>query len=108
MKAHIFLIIIPNFGFKFTILWKVQWKMYKLLVHTNFDFLNRGGYNKVMFQGGPTHMKQDVVLSILTPFSSKSAKRFEGAAQKTELDEGVQGGGLKITILCYYLSFVPF
>ena len=37
-------------------------------------------------------MKQDVVMSILTPFSSKSAKNWEGATQKTELDEGVQGG----------------
>ena len=40
-------------------------------------------------------MKQNVALSILTPFSSKSAKKW-GAAQKTELDEG--------GLLCY----VPF
>ena len=33
-------------------------------------------------------MKQNVALSILTPFSSKSAKKWEGAAQKTESDEG--------------------
>ena len=33
-------------------------------------------------------MKQKVALGILTPFSSKSAKKWEGAAQKTELDEG--------------------
>ena len=33
-------------------------------------------------------MKQNVALSILTPFSSKSAKKWEGAAQKTKLDEG--------------------
>ena len=52
-------------------------------------------------------MKQNVALSILTPFSTKSAKKWEGAAQKTKLDEGVQGG-LEITILCYYLSFVHF
>ena len=53
-------------------------------------------------------MKQNVALSILTPFSSKSAKKWEGAAQKTKLDEGGPRGGLEITILCYYLSFVHF
>ena len=36
-------------------------------------------------------MKQNVVLSIFTPFSSESAKKW-GAAQKTELDKGVPKG----------------
>ena len=49
-------------------------------------------------------MKQNVALSILTPFSSKSAKKWEGAAPKTKLDEG----GLKITIYVNILVFVPF
>ena len=40
----------------------------------------------------PAHMKQNVVLSILKPFLSISAKKWEGAAQKTEFDEGDQGG----------------
>ena len=52
-------------------------------------------------------MKQNVALSILTPFSSKSTKKWEGAAQKTELDEGVRGG-LKITIYVIFLVLYPF
>ena len=53
-------------------------------------------------------MKQNVVLSILTPFSSKSAEKWEGAAQKTELDEGGSEGGLKIAIYVIILVLYPF
>ena len=45
------------------------------------------GYKKVVFQEAPAHMKQNIALNILTPFSSKSAKKWEGAVQKTELDD---------------------
>ena len=39
----------------------------------------------------PVHMKQNVSLSILTPFSSKSAKKIEGATQKTNWMRGPRG-----------------
>ena len=68
------------------------------------------GYKKWSFRElrAPAHiMKQNVAPSILTPFSSKSAKKWDDATQKTKLDEGSKGG-LKITNLCYYLSFVSF
>ena len=53
-------------------------------------------------------MKQNVALSILTPLSSKLAKKWEGAAQKTELDDGGPRGSLEITILCYYFTYITF
>ena len=54
-------------------------------------------------------MKQNVALSILTPFSSKSAKKWEGAAQKTELDGGgVPRKSLKITIYVIILVLYHF
>ena len=49
-------------------------------------------------------MKQNAALSILTPFSSKSAKKWEGADQKPEIGWGVSEN----CYLCYYFSFVPF
>ena len=52
----------------------------------------------------PAHMKQNVALNILTPFSSKLAKKWEGAAQKTEFDEGVQGGSENY----YFMLLVEF
>ena len=61
-----------------------------------------------IFLRAPSHMKQNVALSILTPFSSKSAKKWEGAAPKNlNWMRGVQGGS-ENHYLCYYLSFVPF
>ena len=59
------------------------------------------------FLRAPSHMKQNVAPSILTPFSSKSAKKWEGAAQKPEIGWGVRGGS-ENRYLCYYFSFVPF
>ena len=41
------------------------------------------------FLRASSHMKQNVALSILTPISSKFAKKLEGAAPQNELDEGV-------------------
>ena len=35
---------------------------------------------------------QNDLLSILTPFLLKSAKKWDSAAQKTKLDKGVFGG----------------
>ena len=56
-------------------------------------------------------MKQNVVLSILTPVSSKSAKKWERAAQKSKLDEGGPRGGLKIifynVIIWVLYPFLP-
>ena len=60
-------------------------------------------------------MKQNVVLSILTPFSSEWAKKW-GAAQKTELDKGVPKGSENYYLMLlssenYHLmllSSVPF
>ena len=49
-------------------------------------------------------MKQNVALSILTPFSSKSAKNEKVAAQKTELNEGSKRG-LEITIFMLLFKF---
>ena len=49
-------------------------------------------------------MKQNVALNILTTFSSKSAKKWEGAAQKTEFDAGVQGGSDNY----YFMLLVEF
>ena len=50
----------------------------------------------------PAYMKLNVVLSILIPFSSELVKKMRCCPKKkkNELDEGVQGGDLKITILC--------
>ena len=53
-------------------------------------------------------MKQNVALSILTPFSSKSAKKWEGATQKTKLDEGGSKERSENHYLSYYFGFVPF
>ena len=55
-------------------------------------------------------MKQNVALSILTPFSSKSVKKWEGAAQKTELDEGGPRGVWKLlfyVIIRVLYTFLP-
>ena len=48
-------------------------------------------------------MMQHDPLSILTPFSLKSAKKWDSAAQKTEFDKGGSVGGLKIKIWVKYL-----
>ena len=55
-------------------------------------------------------MKQNVALSILTPFSSKSTKKWEGAAQKNKLDEGGPKGVWKLlfyVIIWVLYTFLP-
>ena len=48
-------------------------------------------------------MKQNVHFDT---FFIKIGQKWEGAAQTTELEEGVQGGSENY-YLCYYLSFTP-
>ena len=55
------------------------------------------------FLRAPSHVKQNMHFDT---FFIKISQKWEGAAQKTELDEGVQGGSENY-YLCYYLSFTP-
>ena len=62
------------------------------------------GEKREMFQMLYFHISfdQHVVLSILTPLSNKSVKKWRGAGQKTDFDEGASAGGLKMLICVIY------
>ena len=68
------------------------------------------GKKRVMFQflRAPSHMKQNVAMSILTPFSSKSAKKMRRCRpKKLKWMRGSEEGSENY-YLCYYFRFVPF
>ena len=48
------------------------------------------------------------LLSILTPFLLKSAKKWDSAVQKNKSDEGGLWGVLKMTIWTKYSYFTPY
>ena len=67
--------------------------------------VRKGSYFKLLW--APSHVKQNIALSILTPFSSKIGQKNEKGPPK-QLNWMRVKGGLEIVIYVIFLSFVPF
>ena len=74
--------------------------VYKVLVVVGYTGPKKGSYFK--FLRVPAYLMQYDLLSILTPFLLKSAKKWDSAVQKTKSDEGGLWGVLKMTIWTKY------
>ena len=80
---------------------------YMIILEVGYTGVKKGSCFK--FLRTPSHMKQNVALSILPPFTSKSAKKNEKVPPKNpKLDEEGRGGGLKLTIYVIILVLYSF